>query len=715
MKVRELRVDVPAGMDTAYRPSPNGADLIEDMWWDAQGCWRQVGGYERIANTGGFLGAGSVESMFWFTQHNGARRYLVFERRALGGDLELFYFDAAKQAAQPIDPTPRTYIPGPWQRTQYCAVGNWLWYLNGHEEPRRWGGTNRPVVRIGFSLPPPPPLLSDSNGLFDRFGRVGAAVITSYNDREQRGVGDRPTATPPDIVTTIWRYGYAITWVNDLGQESPPSPIAYASGQNIQDHLNPAFGINGRKTVMVTFPDGPAHVYGARLYRTRNLVTDNEFESDGARQVSLSVQEQVSIGQLYFHSEWATGRGFTLGDDKPDFELGAQLDPDRTGPLPRGVKYLAPYQGCMFLAGSPEYPDRVWFSAPGLPEQFPAINYIDVGNRDSGEVTGLYPTQNALVVFKRRGTLIIEGDPSRGFTAKTLSPDVGCSSPNAMAEAPGLGLVFVSESGVFLIEGVSRERETRPARITRISTSIQRVWDARVNTRALMSAQGVLFRRQREIWLQVPADGAGSNGDFLGLVYHYETGAWSIRPAWPINCFTESKDERGYLFFGARNDRGVYAYSRGRDKGGVSVVAKYRTTWHDLGSVWGRSQVLYASPYLLNYGDRVHAVTYRRDRLQDFEPAQGARKSEDSEFERAKWGTATWGSKTIDGSVWTDVEPTVVRHDVTNAEGHLGMNALEWQMEIQSTRIGLASYALGVPQSGHDETKQSDVLQAAKR
>jgi hypothetical protein len=627
--------------------------------------------------------------------------------------MDLRFFDSAKQALVVFDGDSRTYIPGPWQRTQYAAVGNWLWYINGFEEPRRWDG--RHVVRVGFDRPPPPPSIDDPNSgldIFDQFGREGPGA-TFYARQEQRGLGDRPVPVGAlNPVVFAWKYAYAITWLNDLGQESPPSSLVFASGENTIEFL-PGATTNGKMSALVRIPDAPSHVHGIRVYRTRQLLLDNQ--SGGATTIERRVEEQTPVGQLFFHSEWATGKGFSLIDDKPDQELGALLDPDRTGLLPRGVKYLAPWQGCMFVGGSPEHPDRVWFSAPGLPEQFPALNYIDLGNRDSGEVTGIYPTKNVLVVFKRRGTFIIRGDPARGFEAQTLSPDVGCSSPNALQEAPGLGLVFVSESGVFLLEGATREHG-HPTRITRISGPIQKVWNQRVNTAALMSAQGVLYRRQREIWLQVPADGASATGHMLGLVYHYELGTWSLRPDWPINCFTESKDERGYLFFGGRLDRGVYAYSRGRDKGGVAVVAKYQTAWQDLGSVWGRSQVLYASPYLLNYGDRTHTLAYRRDRRVAFGLTEAARKTEDAEQARPKWGAALWGSKTVAGDRWSDYDPTVIRHDVTDENGHLGMNTLEWQTEMTSTRLGLVSYALGVPPTKeHDIHKLTDVLSPAKR
>lgn len=697
MERRELRVDIPLGVDTTLRPDPESADIIEDMWWDPVGCWRQVGGYAEVAD-GGVVS--SVRAMTWFSQHNGARRWLVWEDNA--GRLQ--FFDTTKSSAVSIQ-TGRTVLEGSWQRAQFAAVGNWLWVINGHDEPIRWNGIRS--QRVGFDRIPPPPRADDQTNwyeLFDQFARTdnsGKTLILHWAGIDQRGVGDFPTSGQD----TYFNYGYAYAWVNDLGQEGPVSPLSYASGVNINSLLPPNVG---KKTIPVTIPDAPPWVKGIRLYRTRQLILDNVYDSSStSRDVVKSRSLLDRGGNLFFHSEFATGKGFVYYDDKPDRELGARLDNDRGGIFPRGVKYLHMFKGTMFLAGSPEYPDRLFFSAPGRPEQYPPNNYLDVGSIDSGEVTGLAGTQNALVVFKRRGVYLVKGNPVRGFHIETLTEDVGCASPNALVEVPDQGLLFIAEEGVYILVGALENTGT-PTRVRRISQPVQRIWDNRVNRSHLIGAQGIMHHNQKEVWLQVPAD--AEVVPHLGLVYHYEIGAWSIREGWPIGCFAESA-ERGYLFFGDHTASKVWVYSRGKDKNGVAVTAKYRTGWADFASVWGRTRVLHFQPYMLNYGNRTHSVLFRKDRQQTYQPAQPAKISADSESTRPVWGTAVWGT-----AVWTDYDPTVIRHDVPGTTGGPGLNCLEFQAEVSSTRIALASYAISVqPTKAVDRIKLSDAIAPVKR
>ena len=86
-------------------------------------------------------------------------------------------------------------------------------------------------------------------------------------------------------------------------------------------------------------------------------------------------------------------------DDKPDTELRQLFNTQNVGAFPRGAKFIRMMKGTCFLAGCSEYPDRVFYSAPLYVEQFPFRNFLQLGDRDSGEITGMFATDNTTSSF----------------------------------------------------------------------------------------------------------------------------------------------------------------------------------------------------------------------------------------------------------------------------------------------------------------------------
>ena len=691
------------GVAESYRQTPGQADYINDLALENTGAWVTVGGFGDAVPWGEGATPGATGSGIWtltsFSQHSGRRQWIVFEEEQADGTLDLKYINYTYNNAFAIQED-RTLIEGGWQRTQYLQFGNWLYMVNGYDAPVRWNGSYlRPV---GFDRIPPSPVVvspSSDNAMDlvgmdfenDLFSTIPTAPRAIRQDELGRGLSYSPLyGTSASAFTSAGggagltvsaehreiRYAYAVSWVNDLGQESPVSGRVIFRTQIPK--LTYAAGVGsyylGRSIAVIRLPEAPDNVRAVRIYRSTVLAD--------APSASATV-----IQPLYFHSEYETGVAMTIIDDHRDAELGMLLDESKTGVMPRAVKYLAHYKGTMWAAGAVEYPDRVFFSAALFPEQFPSSNYVALEGRDSGPVTGMYPTRNALVVFRRRAVILIKGDPASGFSQQVLSVDIGSTSPNAMAEVPGVGLFFVSEEGPYILEGAFENTGT-PTRARPAWSGISRTWRKRVNRLHLMDAQATVCHLRNEVWLQVPADGDWRPS--LGLALHWPTGQWSFREDWPIMCMTESQDERKYVHFGSwdTTQAGVHIISPGYGtKGSAAINSIYRTGWLEAED---RALVHYVQGRFLGQGDEGVTYKVRRDHELPFTNVSDVvRKQENVEYPQARWGTALWGDASTPSRTWTDYTPTRVRDSL------YGEAALELQVEISGEKMSLFALDLG--------------------
>lgn len=661
-----LRFENLGGMDEGYRTDPTSAHKIVNMRLDPLGAWREAGGF--IAARDGLDALGAVHSIHWFSQHNGNRQWLLLEHEN-GLDLDLRYIDfgAAVGDASVVISSGRKRVDGPWQGTTYFNDANWVYILNGYDQPIRWDG--RELVPVGFSVPPPAPTVSEAGfdlAAADFNGLGGLAVLVNAF---QRGIGEADV-----IADQPWVYGWAVTWINDRGMESPPSETIFLTGENpkvviVDPAIDPDANANGLRSAFLQISEAPDNVRGIRLYRTANIFGITTVGQQGAA--------------LYFHSEYGSGGEIFVIDDVPDRELGLQLSPNNSGLFPRSARYAAKFKGTLFVDGGSESPDQIRFSSPGLIEQMPSLNYLIVGSSKAGPITGLYATRNALVVFRRGGIYFVKGDPINGFFSETFTEDTGLAAPRSLAEAPGQGLLFLSDEGPYVLIGALENTGT-PTNLVYLGKPIRETWDRRVNGLSLMAARASVYHRDREIWIEVPAD--GDDRPKLGLVYHYEQGVWSLRENYPIACMVEARDHRGHLFFGSREAarQNIWVYTPGAGQLDVDIIAEYQTAWMSFPS---RSHIQVFQPFLVGYG-RAITVEWRADWGTPFNPTDDTQLlSGNAEKPREVWDTALWDADAI----WEDYTPARLRYHFD------GSNVFELNVSIRSERLRIVEFELFPP------------------
>ena len=461
-------------------------------------------------------------------------------------------------------------------------------------------------------------------------------------------------------------FQYKVTYVNDRGQESEPS-----SASSIASVRNGRGGKkkcrHGKSLVTVNLPIGPKECVARRIYRTRNV-----YDSNG------NLYTKGEQRSFYFLSEISDNMTTQFVDGHPDTSLGSLLDTMDLGNFPSKTKYLAVFKNTMFSSGSDL--NQVEYSAPLFPEVFPSDNVIVVGDDDGGPIVGMRSTKNALVVFKTRGIYLIKGDPLNGFVAQTLNKDIGCIAPNSIAEIPGLGLAFLSEKSVYLLEG-ALENTGSPTGVVNIGGEIPNQLE-RMNSSAAIRASSAVYQRDKEYWLSIPVDGSHENN--MCLIYHYEVGSWSIRKDFPADCMVVSKDHRGYLFMGSHNVHddyraGILVYTRGTDRKGLKTITRdyttlepdivsaipinsiYETVSNDYQSVFTNFRPAHVMAYAVGYGDNGLDVNTRVNRsINQVRAISQTSDQQDPNETYPVYGSAKFG---IDQ--WIAYRPTVLRYDIS--------------------------------------------------
>lgn len=662
MQTSAFTVGPLRGMDQRWKPSPDTGMRVRDLTWDGRDGWKTSGGFRRIVLGQGsppvnpYTGTGVVTSLHFFTQHNGGRAWLVYES---GG--ALFAFNGSnratgyREALTFIDGTAvtgRKQLSTPWQRTQSVSWAGRIYLVNGYDTPLVYDGLK--VERAGFDNAPAAPQV---------YALGNTQPDTGYHMTAQRSPVFSTATTPeyyyklelglgPILDTNTDEqkcgYRYKVTFVNERGQESPASAASALATFRNEGGDEPK---HGGTPVGVNLPVGGSHVVARRVYRTQNV-----YDASG---------NLLSLGfgdVYYFHSEVQDNVTTVMADILPDSFLGGTLDEEALGPWPVGTKYLASFKDTMFVAGGTT--NEVRFSAPRFPEVFPPDNVMDIGDADLGPVTGLYGTRNAVVVFKQRGVYLIKGDPVNGFFAITLTKDVGCQSPNAVTEVPNVGLCFLSEDGVYVLQGTLENEGTRTS-VIHLSTPVSEIVK-RINRSALPNACAVTYHRDKEAWWAIPT--LGQEYPNVVLVYHYEVGAWSFRENLPILCMRETSDQRGQLLFGSydtKDNLGIQVYSRGWEKKGTtSLQPLFETNSMDLGSLYRSFQPRHAMVYAVGYGDNGLTLNYTVNRSID--DVRAAPQELDQQYPNDPfpvYGTAVWGTDR-----WARLRQVVVRFDLNTQQ-----------------------------------------------
>ena len=680
MKNQQAIVNALAGINELQPQRPDHlSELVNWRSDDMTGGWSNKLGYEKYFTYRSdwipFQSMSKVDSLFYFNRHQGAQDSIIFEA---GGVLyHLFEHGIVTKQILVSDRTiPRSVEPS----TQYLPVGRFLTIVNGYDRPIKYLAW--PIIRVASLtfLPALYPL---------GFHRVPGTPVawgvatdpTAASTTATNSICIQFKAVPElglgiDEATKTSSYRWKVSLINNAGAESP---LSSASEQTTWVAL--ASPNEFRYACAIEIPLGENDIVARRIYRTKN------FSSDGGND-----------GSLYYYVTDVPNNHETLYiDSTPDIGLGtAAPSPSDSIVFPSmNCRFSGLYKDCLFIDGGKSNDTVIYYSNPSRPDQYGALNFLSVGNRQGGGITGFFGYFGYMLVFRENSIDVIQGDYPN-FVATPFQQHIGTKAVDTITSVPGLGVVFLTVDGVYSI-GANLEYSDTTS-VNKISHAIQDTF-SRMNVTNIAQATACYSQKHREWHCYFAVDGSSINN--LGVVYHTDKKVWSLREEFPINNLVKNSD--GDLIFGlntlaATNDdpAGLFVVSRKRatgekiDEGSMEDNAPPTSTiasaWLDMGDPTLKKKVHSVFLFIRTGGSQKITLTYLKDF--DYNLQTNATKGilQRPDFTDQKIYDLVELDK---GDFWEEPIMTPIRFDVHNAS----CSWFRWQIETTEDVV-VVGYAI---------------------
>lgn len=624
MKADGKMVVMPlSGMDQKIPQDTDSATEIVNFTTDEQtDGWDNRIGYEPYAinilgqsSWGVYQNMEKVTSCFYWPTHGGAKSFMLWE----GNYLATFTTNASRIkyiVGNDGGSTPVSSVTVDQFRTKpaenqlgsyFEPFGKELVIVNGTDRPIIFNGER--VRTLGFSTTPNPPTVWQPLSGSAEFNYNSGDI--AYNPIEASPTGSaflEPASVKYNLYYGLGsrtenadnQYRYKCTFVMDNGSESPISARS-APARWVQDTSGLRQGL-----WLENIPRGPDGVVARRLYRTKNL-----GDNPTAVASDTSTEDEV----YYFLDEIKDNECTHYFDIAPDSSLGALAPRDDHSVLfPAGKgNVAATFKNCLFLNGGEGDGYSLYYSNPLKPDQFSALNFFQAGNQNSGDIIGLKGYYNSLLVFRERGIDIVIGNPLEGFQYVPYIKGIGCSSRFGIVEVPELGVMFLSEDGVYLLTGgLDGGAKLQVKKMTGKLTDTF----SRINKTMLPIACAGYSSKRKEVHFYFTIDGAIKNN--IGLVFHIDRMGWSKREGFPVSCLTNDLD--GNLIFGHQDGYTVAGQSSNVDNCGLYFISGCG----DMGTVYqgsgetaiikradgGRTSKYHSATHDFGYGPQKKFIKY---------------------------------------------------------------------------------------------------------
>jgi hypothetical protein len=690
MKDTNTKVDILKGIHENY---PQPIDHVQELvnWQVDQytGGWTNHFGYERFDSTANdfdpFL-TDHVDSLFYVQRHQGAQDSILFEQGGTLYHLNDFNGTLKKNVLSAGRVVPRSSEVG----TQYCQFGKYIIYVNGYDRPSKsmlWPVTSYSVANylveypLGFDNLPSAPVAwgveTDPTSTLVGDNKICIFFITSItsnlNDPKNKGVGITTNAA-------INKYRYKVSFVNTAGAESP---ISTDSNTITWETTN----VNLRYAMAIEIPTGNNDVIARRIYRTKN------FSDDGGADGST----------YYFLAEIPNNADDFYIDDLPDSGLGS-LAPVDTDSIPfpaMKCRFVGTFKDCLFIDGGRDDDLTLFYSYPAQPDRFAALNFVTLGHRNGGGLTGIFSYFNNMLIFREYSIDIVRGDYPN-FQSSNLTRYIGTRATNTIVGVEGLGLLFLAYDGVYSIN-INLDYNDNPT-VRNVTPHLRDTFE-RINVDALTQASAVYSRKRREYIVHFPIDGSAVNN--YGLVYHTDKGTWSVRQEIPAGQLIVNSS--GDVIFGMNDDsatsndeHGLMVLSRIRAAGSSisedvmtdspPFTSIMRSAWLDMGDSATKKKIHSVYLFIATGGDQDIPLSYYMDfNYNGQELTEGLRQQRPDFEDQEVYDKVLLD----DGKYWEEPLVTTIRYDVHSA----ACSHFQWKIETNAN-VHVIGYAVDFTGSG---------------
>lgn len=503
---KEGKLKPVLGTDQTVFPADNTANEIRMFRVDDDGGFINNVGWEPLipADTTETIPIADFQALYQpvrflsiWSRHQNAEQYYLYERN---GELRYDYGNKGLATSRTVSLGTGRNLPKPDDPgTQLAPYGRFALILNGSDAPMKFWGREL-TEPFSWSSPPSRPFVLEPQP------SACDTTVTNYLDADKSavplsansyyGVG----ASSNGSMNTV---SYRVAFISKTGSMSPLSEETIVQWRITSTNEQFKFILP-----IKDIPIGPKGTVARIIFRTKNKTDGLTAQLDKYYEVKR-INDNITTAWLDFI---------------PDSELGATaIDIQDSTAIDQGFKYATAWDNCMWLAGGTTHPTRLIYSKEGLPEQFPAFNYIDVGVRSGGHITQLVPYYNSLLVFRESAIDVIT-KTSSGYQSSTLDPLIGTTASNTIRFVPEVGVCFLTKDGVYTISGGLYGGSEHKAKS--ISSQLTEEWE-RLTPGALARATATYSDKEKEYWVHYPADGKTENT--RGAAFHLQTRGWTLR------------------------------------------------------------------------------------------------------------------------------------------------------------------------------------------
>lgn len=240
-------------------------------------------------------------------------------------------------------------------------------------------------------------------------------------------------------------YTGATQWVDKYGNFSPVSPRSNAAAFAQQSAVHPENVVfSSGIAYQERLSQGPENLLKQLLWQNISLPDESSSESKTVGRNLYRTRDSInseSVNQLFLLPSNSDG-GVFASQTIPDVSSEVYVDNGPDGWLVAEAPDVVPMQrfrlcrqafGRMFFANSPEDPGLVRFTLPGRWGTLLRDDFF-YPDPSGGEITGLYPVRDGLLVFTESSTfLIVDTSQATGFSVTTISRQFGCVAPSSIA------------------------------------------------------------------------------------------------------------------------------------------------------------------------------------------------------------------------------------------------------------------------------------------
>ena len=535
MKTKNTDFIVAGGVDKNLNAPPNLAENAVNLRYNSDlGCW--VGDrsfqpwwqFPSSFTVSDFpidytkLLTGKVDSFYFWKKKNSGEVYVFIEQSGIlyyvlgnkkqGSGYVGSYYGNDVFFVQSNRHVPKINEIG----TRYIPYGNKLLIINGVDKPILFSGAGD---WRDFSFTISTPSLN------------AIPIQSSYIQGDDLAIGTgAPTFTKESIIglgdTTgdPNNYFYKMAYVTEDGALSPFSSEVRV-GWTVDQPPPPTpvrkFGIT------IQTPICPPSCTSRILYRTKNVKSDNYSGSTFQQYYFLKeIRENCSDFFIDVYSDTF------LVTEAPSITASSVISTE--------YKYGDSWDGRIWLGKG----QKIIYSEKGIPEQFGAISYFDLGNTVGGDITEIKAYYNNLIVFREHAINVIRSN-SGVYTLATLSSNIGTTATNSIVLVPSYGLVFANEDAVWSLNGGLDGGSQ--INVVKISDMVNKEWKT-LTVSAIRKCIAAYSPTEREYWLHYP----GGSADYpnKGLVLHTDT----PKPSWTFRKAPDKSFQHKFTFSAMGND-----------------------------------------------------------------------------------------------------------------------------------------------------------------